>query len=61
MQSVPSLLLPTDGDAPLAYRGLTVTLLPKLAFFALWDVTTERAPSDAEHMAPLWMCCFSGR
>ena len=35
-QSVPSLLLPTDGDAPLVYPGLTVALLPKVAFFAWW-------------------------
>ena len=30
-----SLLLPTERDAPLVHQDITVTLLSKLAFFAL--------------------------
>ena len=31
------LILPTSGTAPLEQDGFTVELLPKLAFFTLWD------------------------
>ena len=30
-------LLPLEGDEACRYRDLEVRLLPKLAFFALWD------------------------
>ena len=30
-------ILPTSGADPLVEDGYTVELLPKLAFFALWD------------------------
>ena len=36
-QSVLRLVLPTSGPDPLVQDGYTVELLPKLAFFALWD------------------------
>ena len=36
-QRVLRLILPTSGTAPLERDGFTVELLPKLAFFTLWD------------------------
>ena len=36
-QRVLRLILPTSGTAPLEQDGFTVELLPKLAFFTLWD------------------------
>ena len=41
-QRVHRLILPTSGTAPLERDGFTVELLPKLAFFTLWD----RPPSS---------------
>ena len=41
-QRVLRLTLPTTGTAPLEQDGFTVELLPKLAFFTLWD----RPPSS---------------
>ena len=36
-QGVRSLVLPLEGDAPCKVRDFEIMLLPKLAFFALWD------------------------
>ena len=41
-QRVLRLILPTSGTDPLEQDGFTVELLPKLAFFTIWD----RPPSD---------------
>ena len=49
--SLYSLLLPTDGDALLVYRGLTVTLLPKLTVFALWDAIADVVPIGSPFLA----------
>ena len=38
-----SLPLPIEGEAPVQHQGITVTLLPKLAFFALCVKTNRRA------------------
>ena len=48
-QHVLRLILPTSGTAPLEQDGFTVELLPKLAFFTLWDAMILRAgcPDDA--------------
>ena len=44
-QGVRSFMLPLEGDEPCRYRDLEVRLLPKLAFFALWDTPTLGKPA----------------
>ena len=44
-QSVRSFLLPTDGADAFRFRDLQVKLLPKVAFFALWDTPILGTPA----------------
>ena len=44
-QGVRSFLLPMKGDELCRFRDFEVRLLPKLAFFALWDTSTLGMPA----------------
>ena len=57
-QTVRSLPLPTEGNAPVVHQGITVTLLPKLAFFTLWDCSAERTHSRwTRSLLPMILRC----
>ena len=55
-QSARSFLLPTQGADTFEYRDLHVKLLPKLAFFALWDAPVLGTPAIiTEYLIMKWM------
>ena len=51
-QSARSFLLPTQGADTFEFRDLHVKLLPKLAFFALWDAPVLGTPAIISEYLP---------
>ena len=51
-QSARSFLLPAQGEDSFEFRDLQVRLLPKLAFFALWDTPVLGTPALISEYLP---------